>query len=143
MEWYTGIKTLGIYKQKVGLQNKAFISINETNFLLFFNRNSPCNTLQGSYDGILFPRNISKTEVFNVYRKTFCRNLPIQFSHEARIYGYDGYWFKLADNAFDSYNDDPASSCYCDNKQCLKKGLGNISPCYYSKCFFYFSTLIL
>lgn len=28
---------------------------------------------------------------------------------------------------------DPESSCFCRGNKCLKKGLGNIRPCYYSK----------
>lgn len=47
--------------------------------------------------------------------------------------GLDAYVFNLADNAFESDMDDPGSNCYCLNKQCLKKGLGDITPCYYSK----------
>lgn len=46
--------------------------------------NKPCNTLRGAYDGILFPRNISKSEVFNFYRKAFCRTLPIKYSHASK-----------------------------------------------------------
>ncbi|XP_055628673.1 protein croquemort [Toxorhynchites rutilus septentrionalis] len=95
-------------------------------------RNIPCNTLQGSYDGTVFPRNISKTEVFKVYRKAFCRTLPIAFEREGVHDGIKAYWFSIQSNAFESSTDDPYTSCYCRNGQCLPKGLGDLSPCWYN-----------
>ena len=44
----------------------------------------------------------------------------------------DAYWFALSDGAFDDSLDDPDSKCYCEKKQCLRRGLGSITPCYYS-----------
>ncbi|XP_058458558.1 scavenger receptor class B member 1-like [Malaya genurostris] len=95
-------------------------------------RNTPCNTLQGSYDGTVFPRNISKTEVFRVYRKAFCRTLPIAFEREGEHDGIQAYWFAIQANAFESSMDDPYSSCYCRNGKCLPKGLGDLGPCWYN-----------
>lgn len=64
----------------------------------------------------------------------FCRTLPIEYSHAGSEYGLDANFFKLTDNAFDDSVDDPNSSCYCSQeKTCMKKGLGNITPCYYRK----------
>lgn len=102
-------------------------------YFFCFTRNTACNTLQGNYDGTLFPRNISKNEVFKYYRKCFCRTLPIEFTHEGKLDGVKAYWFKLADHAFESKYDDPETSCFCPKKQCMKRGLGNITPCYWSK----------
>ncbi|CAD7084816.1 unnamed protein product [Hermetia illucens] len=95
-------------------------------------KNTECNTLRGTYDGTLFPRNISKGEVFRVYRKAFCRTLPIVFSHSGSLNGIEAYFFKLSEDAFDNSLDNPKSSCYCTDKVCLKKGLGNMTPCYYN-----------
>ncbi|XP_058812282.1 scavenger receptor class B member 1-like [Topomyia yanbarensis] len=95
-------------------------------------RNTPCNTLQGSYDGTVFPRNISKTEIFRVYRKAFCRTLPIAFERQGEHDGIEAYWFSIKENAFESSLDDPYSSCYCRNGKCLPKGLGDLSPCWYN-----------
>lgn len=82
----------------------------------------------------MFPKNISKTEKFKVFRKAFCRTLPIEYSHSGTEYGVNAYWFKLADNAFDDTLEDPDTMCYCSkDKTCMKRGLGNITPCYYSK----------
>lgn len=82
----------------------------------------------------MFPRNIQKNETLKLYRKAFCRTLPIHFSHSGKHNGIEAYWFKLADNVFDDSLDDPESMCYCrGEKTCMKKGLGNITPCYYSK----------
>ncbi|KAJ6637985.1 Scavenger receptor class B member 1 [Pseudolycoriella hygida] len=95
-------------------------------------KNTMCNTLSGTYDGTLFPQNISQNEEFRVYRKAFCRTLPIRFDHAGEMDGLQAYYFELAENAFDSEIDDPSSSCFCSNGKCLKKGLGNITPCYYN-----------
>ncbi|EDS25865.1 cd36 antigen [Culex quinquefasciatus] len=95
-------------------------------------KNTPCNTLQGAYDGTVFPRNISKTEIFKVYRKAFCRTLPIAFEREGEHDGIKAYWFAIQENAFESSLDDPSTSCYCRNGKCLPKGLGDISPCWYN-----------
>lgn len=97
------------------------------------NEQKPCNTLRGAYDGTLFPQNISQSNTINVYRKAFCRTLPITYSHSGRQWGFDAYWFTLAENAFVSSPDDPETECYCQEDQCLQKGLGDISPCYYGE----------
>ncbi|XP_005181047.1 scavenger receptor class B member 1 [Musca domestica] len=91
-----------------------------------------CNSIHGTYDGTLFPRQITKGETFRIYRKAFCRALPIVYSHPGKIDGIEAYHFKLHENAFDSDFTDPDTSCYCSYKKCLKKGLGNVTPCYYN-----------
>lgn len=92
-------------------------------FPIEFSRNSACNTLQGAYDGTLFPKNISHNEKFKVYRKAFCRTLPIHYSHSGKQYGIDAFWFKLSDNAFDDSLDDPDTMCFCSKeKTCMKRG---------------------
>jgi hypothetical protein len=113
-----------------GLAQWGYVSPNSWNAE---KRNTGCNTLRGGYDGTLFPQNISKTEVFKVYRKAFCRTLPIIYSKQGYVDGLEAYWFSLADDAFDSDENDPSSSCYCLKNKCLKKGLGNMTPCYYSE----------
>ncbi|KAG4067259.1 hypothetical protein HA402_000250, partial [Bradysia odoriphaga] len=95
-------------------------------------KNTMCNTLRGTYDGTLFPQNISQNEEFRVYRKAFCRTLPIRFDHAGEIDGLQAYYFELTENAFDSDVIDPSSSCFCPKGKCLRKGLGNITPCYYN-----------
>lgn len=99
-----------------------------------FHSNPPCSVLQGTYDGTLFPKRFKKEDKFFVYRKAFCRKLAIHYAEQGKLNGIDVYWFKLADNAFDDKPDDPDTICYCNKeKTCPKRGLGNITPCYYSK----------
>ncbi|CAG9807146.1 unnamed protein product [Chironomus riparius] len=95
--------------------------------------NYPCAVLRGAYDGTLFPKRFKKDDKFFIYRKAFCRKLAIHYSHTAKLDGIEAYWFKLADNAFDDKIDDPETICYCNGeKMCPKRGLGNITPCYYN-----------
>lgn len=94
-------------------------------------RNTACNTLRGTYDGTLFPKGFR--EDFLVYRKAFCRTLKIRHSHSERVDHTDVEWFRFDENAFVNHGSDPNTNCFCENGSCLKKGLGDISPCYYSK----------
>lgn len=99
-------------------------------------RNSQCNTIQGSFDGTMFPRNVTTgaKEKFRVYRVAFCRTLPIEYLREGSEYGIRAHFYKLSENAFDDSLDDPESMCFCStDKVCMKRGLGNITPCYYSR----------
>lgn len=115
-------------------QSKFYLNKILMVLIISFNcRSRECNNIRGAYDGTLFPKNISETEIFNVYRKAFCRILPIKYSHAGRLNGLEAYWFTLAADAFDNDIDDTKSSCYCTDNKCLRKGLGNITPCYYSK----------
>lgn len=94
--------------------------------------NTACNTLQGSFDGTLFPKNMSQGDTFRVYRKAFCRTLPVIYSHPGSLDGVDAYFFKLAEYAFDTNASDAQTACFCQEKKCLQKGLGKITPCYYN-----------
>lgn len=99
----------------------------------FYNKsqtNTACNTLRGTYDATLFPKDFRQE--FRVYRKAFCRTIQMKHSHSDRVRGTDVEWFRFDENAFSNDVNDPDSSCYCDNGRCLKQGLGDISPCYYS-----------
>lgn len=106
-------------------------SFNSLNLFIF---RQTCNTVNGTYDGSLFPKNVTKNEKFKMYRKAFCRLFPIYFSHAGKLHGIDAYWFELSENAFYDQSVDDDTSCFCESENsCLRKGLGNIAPCYFSK----------
>lgn len=108
------------------------VSVNSLIDLIFSPQS--CNMVQGTFDGTLFPKNVSKNEKFKIYRKAFCRLLPIYFSHSGKLFGLDAYWFELSENAFYDRPEDPDTKCFCASEnKCLRKGLGNISPCYFSE----------
>ncbi|XP_073817734.1 scavenger receptor class B member 1 [Musca autumnalis] len=123
-------------KNPSGLRDYALDTWNGGKEIKFWTKNrgnlTNCNSIRGTYDGTLFPRQITKGETFRIYRKAFCRALPIVYSHPGQIDGIVAYHFKLHENAFDSDRSDPDTSCYCNYKKCLKKGLGNVTPCYYN-----------
>ncbi|EDV42341.1 uncharacterized protein Dana_GF17933, isoform A [Drosophila ananassae] len=91
-----------------------------------------CNRIWGSHDGTLFPLDMDENDEFFLYRRTFCRRLHVKFNQSVSINGMDGLQFTMPPNAFDSHLDDSNSSCFCKNNKCLKRGVGNVSPCYYS-----------
>ncbi|XP_076753983.1 platelet glycoprotein 4 [Xylocopa sonorina] len=96
--------------------------------------NTICNRIKGCTEGEIFPRNLDKHAVFRVYRKTFCRTVPIIFQEEITLEnGLNGYLYKFPDNFLDPPDENPENACYCYNKKkCLKKGLSDMSPCYYN-----------
>lgn len=96
--------------------------------------NSVCNTLQGATEGIVFPCNINKNLTFRVFRKAFCRALPIMYKKDVTLEnGIPGYLYSLADDFADPPDQNPDNECYCRKmKTCLKKGLSDITPCYYN-----------
>ncbi|KAH8383338.1 hypothetical protein KR009_008055, partial [Drosophila setifemur] len=91
-----------------------------------------CNRIWGSHDATLFPLDMDENDEFYIYRRTFCRRLPVKFNRKVNYDGIDGMEFKMMPDAFDSDLGNANSSCFCKNNRCLKKGVGNVSPCYYS-----------
>lgn len=88
--------------------------------------------LTGSHDGILFPRNVSKDTNYRLFRRTFCRTIPLEYSHSKSFRYVNTNVYELPANAFDGDLDDPRNACACKDNKCLRKGLGNMAPCYYS-----------
>lgn len=116
----------------------AFIIIFWTDYqcvpLFLLCRNTACNSIKGATEGIIYPTHLDKDAIFRVYRKAFCRPLPIKFRKEVWTeYGLPGYYYTLTDNFADPPESNPDNECYChDKKKCLKKGLVDLTPCYYS-----------
>ncbi|XP_012221709.1 scavenger receptor class B member 1-like isoform X2 [Linepithema humile] len=96
--------------------------------------NNNCNTLQGATEGIIFPSNIDKRAIFRVFRKAFCRALPIMYRKETWAKnGLPGYLYTLTDDFADLPDQNPDNACFCRKmKSCLKKGLLDVTPCYYN-----------
>lgn len=92
-----------------------------------------CSNVQGAIEGILFPRNLTPNQNFSVYRKAFCRTLPVVFDKRSfSERGIPVLVFKMGDNALDSPDRNPDNKCYCEDEgSCLPSGLSDISPCYY------------
>ncbi|KAH8388650.1 hypothetical protein KR093_011731, partial [Drosophila rubida] len=91
-----------------------------------------CNRIWGSHDATLFPRDLSEEDEFYIYRRTFCRRLPLKFVRTLTFRGQDAFEYTMEPHIFDSELHDANSSCYCKNNQCLKRGVGNVAPCYYN-----------
>lgn len=95
--------------------------------------NSICNTIQGATEGIAYPSNIDKRAIFRIFRKSFCRALPIMYRKEVTSEnGIPGYLYTLTDDFADPPDQNPDNECYCRKKTCLKKGLIDLTPCYYN-----------
>lgn len=76
---------------------------------------------------------MDKRVIFRVFRKSFCRVLPIKFRKEVTHNGLPGYLYTLTDDFADPPDRNSDNECYCRKmKTCMKKGLSNLTPCYYS-----------
>lgn len=106
-----------------------------TNYSYYCYRNTICNRIKGTTEGELFPSYLDKHAVFRIFRKAFCKAIPIVFKKEVIMdNGLDGYLYSMSDDFLDTSEENPNNACYCQKKkQCLKKGLSDITPCYYSK----------
>lgn len=92
-----------------------------------------CSNVQGAIEGILYPRNLSPNQSFSIYRKAFCRTLPLVYDKQSfSNRGVPVFRYVVADNALDSPDKNPDNECYCkEDDACLPSGLSDISPCYY------------
>ncbi|XP_016914043.1 scavenger receptor class B member 1-like [Apis cerana] len=95
--------------------------------------NTICNRIKGTTEGELFPSYLDKHAVFRIFRKAFCKAIPIVFKKEVIMdNGLNGYLYSMSDDFLDTSEQNPDNACYCrKKKQCLKKGLSDITPCYY------------
>ncbi|XP_021917896.1 scavenger receptor class B member 1-like [Zootermopsis nevadensis] len=113
----------------------SFDSYNGLTTLRQWTGGTGCSSLKGVREGVLYPRRLNPNDTFLIYRKAFCRVLPMVFSRSvATDQGFPAYWFRLPDNVFDSPDRNPENACYCrpDVAPCLLSGLADITPCYYS-----------
>ncbi|KAF2893100.1 hypothetical protein ILUMI_13073 [Ignelater luminosus] len=95
-------------------------------------KNTDCNTLEGAFMGTIFPRNIPKNSTFRLYRRAFCRTIPIVHDgNRLSKDGFEGYVYKPKKNFLASKEVNPNNDCFCKNDECLPDGLGDMSPCYY------------
>lgn len=76
---------------------------------------------------------MNEDDTFFLYRRTFCRRLEVKFEKRTTFKGMDAVQYQMDPNIFDSDLDNVNSSCFCKNNQCLPRGIGNVSPCYYSE----------
>ncbi|KAK0095240.1 hypothetical protein PV326_008892 [Microctonus aethiopoides] len=125
---YLSIET---YNGSPGLMNWGYVDVegNETN-----PSNTICNQIKGATEGTLFPTHIDKNAVFRVFRKAFCRTLPLVYVGDAiTTNGLPGWEYSLSKDFLDPPDVNPENECYCRKmKKCLKKGLSDLTPCYYN-----------
>ncbi|XP_015601964.1 scavenger receptor class B member 1 isoform X1 [Cephus cinctus] len=113
-----------------GLAYWGYVDVegNETN-----PANTMCNRVQGATEGCIFPDNLDRNAVFRVYRKAFCRTMPIVFKKEVVENGFPAYLYSLSDDFLETPDKNPDNECYCRKmEKCLKKGLTDVTPCYYN-----------
>ncbi|KZC10300.1 PREDICTED: scavenger receptor class B member 1-like isoform X2 [Dufourea novaeangliae] len=96
--------------------------------------NTICNRVKGCTEGELFPTNLDVHATFRVFRKAFCRAIPIVFKEKVWMEnGLEGYMYTVAEDFLDTPDQNPENECFCKKKsKCLRKGLSDMTPCYYN-----------
>ncbi|KAK9882844.1 hypothetical protein WA026_023543 [Henosepilachna vigintioctopunctata] len=94
--------------------------------------NSRCNFIGGAFDGTLFPKDLTMDQKFNLYRRAFCRPIPVKPIREVVQDGFDGIEYGLQEGFLQQPSVNPKNSCFCkDGSDCLPRGIASIAPCYY------------
>lgn len=87
-----------------------------------------CHLVEGAFDGTIYPKNLRVNQTLKIFRKAFCRPVPMVFVQDTvGKEGFRQFEYKLSDNMFDVSEE---NKCFCYKKQCMK-GFQNIAPCYY------------
>ncbi|KAJ8688359.1 hypothetical protein QAD02_024154 [Eretmocerus hayati] len=94
--------------------------------------NKKCNRIQGASEGTVFPTHMDTRATFRIFRKAFCRPVPIAFAKEVKKNGVPGYLYTIPENFADPPDQNPENECYCFKGECMKKGLLELTPCYYN-----------
>jgi len=98
-----------------------------------------CNMVQGASEGVIFPPSLRPDVHVLVYRKPFCRTLPLRYVRSGLTpwpHKLPAFWYTLGEEAFERAEKNPENSCFCQPEiaPCLPKGLGDLTPCYYGEC---------
>ncbi|XP_066251064.1 scavenger receptor class B member 1-like isoform X2 [Euwallacea similis] len=87
-----------------------------------------CHLVEGAFDGTIFPKNLKPNQTIKLFRKAFCRPVPLTFVKDT--IGKDGfreYQYEFAEDMFDVTEE---NKCFCQKNNCMK-GFQSIAPCYY------------
>ncbi|XP_001600667.2 scavenger receptor class B member 1 [Nasonia vitripennis] len=115
-----------------GLANWGYVNVegNESRA-----ENTRCNSIRGATEATVFPSKMDERAVFRVFRKAFCRPIPIVFEKRLDLHGLPGFQYTIPDNFADPPELNPDNECFCrekEEKECLKRGLLDLTPCYYN-----------
>ncbi|OXU24944.1 hypothetical protein TSAR_015667 [Trichomalopsis sarcophagae] len=124
-----------------GLSNWGYVNVegnesrpDESNVRVvrFLGRNTRCNSIRGATEATVFPSKMDEHAVFRVFRKAFCRPIPIVFEKRLDLHGLPAFQYTIPDNFADPPELNPDNECFCREKECLKRGLLDLTPCYYN-----------
>jgi CD36 family len=93
-------------------------------FLPFWESNvfESCSSIYNSFQGSVFAKNLSKTDVLRIYRKSICRTMEFEYVHSSFRLGNEFYHYRpkvISDG-----------ECLCKDITCSLSGIGSMAPCY-------------
>ena len=94
--------------------------------------NWSCNTIAGSFDGGIFPRNLKENTSLRFYRRAFCRPVDFVYSDSGRSkHGFNSFNYRVLKTFLANPDVNPDNKCYCRQGKCLPSGFSSLAPCYY------------
>ncbi|KAI4487717.1 hypothetical protein M0802_011907 [Mischocyttarus mexicanus] len=70
--------------------------------------NTRCNSIRGALEGGVFPPNLDKRAVFRIFRKSFCRTIPIIFKEDIFVEkNIPSYLYTLSEDFLDPPDQNP------------------------------------
>lgn len=94
--------------------------------------NGSCNTIAGSFDGGIFPRNMKENTSLRFYRRAFCRPVDFVYSDSSQSkHGFNSYNYRVLETFLAHPDVNPDNKCYCYQGKCLPSGFSSLAPCYY------------
>ncbi|XP_022826082.1 scavenger receptor class B member 1-like [Spodoptera litura] len=89
---------------------------------------SSCNSFNNSYEGIIYPPDMSAERPLKIYRNVLCRFMELEYVEDKITdYGATGMCFQITNN---SYSKIPENECLCAKGIC-HDGISDLSPCFY------------
>lgn len=92
-----------------------------------------CNKIDGSDGSQFTPSMVDKTQILQIFIKSFCRSFPLVYESEVTILnGIPAWRYRAPKGVFESSRTNPENKCYCEetrSKNCPPDGVFDTSSC--------------
>ncbi|XP_072949775.1 scavenger receptor class B member 1-like [Epargyreus clarus] len=89
---------------------------------------SYCNTFTNTYEGLVYPPQLTPDFPIRIYRNVFCRIMELEYTETRDMeFGPKAYVYRISNTTF---MPGPDNECLCGNRDCFN-GMSDLSPCFY------------
>ncbi|KAJ8724676.1 hypothetical protein PYW08_016150 [Mythimna loreyi] len=94
----------------------------------FPEKSSSCNSFNDTFEGLLYPSELTPDKPLKIYRYVLCRFMELEYVGKKTMdFGVEGLNYKFTNKSFSKI---PENDCMC-NKGVCHDGVSDLSPCYY------------